>query len=157
MTPQDLKVFLAEHPFFSTLPTDDLATMASFAEYAHFSVGDLLLREGQEAKRFYVLREGSVAIDVHHPARGLITLMTVGKGDVVGWSWLLEPYISQFDARVLRPTQALVFDAVALRASFDEHPALGYAVTRKLLSQVTKRLYAARIQILDLYGVSNTP
>ncbi len=157
MTPQDLKAFLAEHPFFSTLPAEDLAIMASYAEYANFAVGDILLREGQQATRFYVLREGSVAIDVHHPARGLITLMTVGKGDVVGWSWLLEPYLSQFDARVLRPTKALVFDAVALRASFEQHPALGYAVTRKLLAQVTKRLYAARIQLLDLYGISNNP
>lgn len=47
---------------------------------------------------------------------------------------------------------------VALRASFEQHPALGYAVTRKLLAQVTKRLYApARIQRPDLYGISNNP
>ncbi|MCB9641252.1 MAG: cyclic nucleotide-binding domain-containing protein [Myxococcales bacterium] len=157
MKPQELKPFLAEHPFFAELPAEDHAILAACAAYSVFEAGDLLFREGEEATSFFVLREGSVGIDIHYPTRGLITLMTLGKGDIVGWSWLLPPYRSQFDARAIRPTKALIFDAVKLRASFEQHPELGYAVTRKLLAQVTQRLFTARIQLLDLYGISTTP
>jgi CRP/FNR family cyclic AMP-dependent transcriptional regulator len=149
---RSIEEYLPDHPFFSGLEPDDLALLAGCATNVSIAAGEYLFREGEPANQFFVVRRGRVALQVHGPAAGTMTVDTADAGDVVGWSWLVPPYIWLFDARAVEPTGAVSFDGVCLREKCEQDPRLGYELM-KLVSQVMlSRLTAARVRLLDLYG-----
>lgn len=143
---------LSRHPFFSGLKPEYLALIAGCGQNVHFDAGAYLAREGETADRFFAIRGGSVAIETFVPSRGPITLQTLGDGEILGWSWLFPPYVSQFDARARKDVRATAFDGACLRAKCDADPALGYELMKRLARLVSARLEAARRQLLDVYG-----
>jgi hypothetical protein len=78
-------------------------------------------------------------------------IQTVGTGEPVGWSWMVPPHRWQFDARVLEPTGAIVFDGKALREQCERDHELGYSLLKRLVSVIAGRLAATRLQLLDIY------
>lgn len=144
--------YLPEHHFFAGLAPSTIATLAAHAEEVHLAPGQYLFREGEPADRFYAVRDGRVTVELHTPAGGGAVLDTAHDGDVVGWSWLIPPYRWMFDARAGDATDAVVFDAVALRAACDADPGIGYALTRRIAQVMSHRLQSARVRLLDLYG-----
>jgi CRP/FNR family transcriptional regulator, cyclic AMP receptor protein len=143
---------LSRQPFFDGLKPAYLELIAGCAQNVHFAPGAYLLREGQNADSFYAIRGGSVAIETYVPSRGPITVQTVGEGEMLGWSWLFPPYVSQFDARAREDVRATAFDGACLRTKCDADPALGYDLMKRLARLVSGRLEAARRQLLDVYG-----
>jgi len=143
---------LHDSPFFAGLPDSVLEQLAGCAQTARFAEGQMLFSAGQPANIFYLVRHGRVAIELHNPSRGTITLDTVHDGDVVGWSWLVPPYLWTFDARAAADTSAVEFDGACLRGKCDADPALGYALMRRVSHVMYERLQAARVQMLDMYG-----
>jgi hypothetical protein len=79
---------------------------------------------------------------------------TAGAGDVLGWSWLFEPYRWHFDARAQRPTRALAFDGKCLRGKCEEDHDLGYEFFQRFTRLAIERLEETRLQLLDLYATS---
>lgn len=142
---------LAEYPPLSKLDGGALEPLASLARIEQFDEGQRILQTGDGADTFYVLRHGTVAIEVASPRGGSITIETLGPGEVVGISWMLPPYRVTFDARCVTQCGAIAIDAVALRDACDNDPALGYDLYKHLSGIVRERLQAARVQLLDLY------
>ncbi len=149
---EHVRDLLARHPFSQGFPEEDLSRLAALAQVREFSPGEYLLREGREAGEFYLLLTGHVAVELYVPERGLLRLQTLGPGDVVGWSWFLPPYRAAFDVRVIHPVQGIVLDASGLRRLVEEEASLGVRVLRQLVGVVAKRVHAARLQLLDVYG-----
>jgi CRP-like cAMP-binding protein len=147
---------LARHPFFRGLKSEHLALIAGCAQNAHFRPGAYLAHEGDAADRFFAIRAGTVAIETHVPSQPPMTIQTVGAGEILGWSWLFPPYLWQFDARARDEVRATAFDGACLRGKCDADPALGYDLMKRLAHQVSRRLEAARRQLLDMYGPSVT-
>lgn len=143
---------LEDSPFFAGLDPDALELLAGCAQTVRFDTGDELFRAGQPADTFYVVRHGLVTIEMRVAARGVLSLATLDDGDVVGWSWLVAPYIWMFDARAAAPTSALALDGACLRGKCDADPALGYALMQRVSHVMYERLQAARLQLLDMYG-----
>ena len=81
-----------------------------------------------------------VAIEVHAPTRGSLTIETIEPGEVVGWSWLFPPYRWHFDARAVSPVRATGFDGACLRGKCDDDPALGYDLMRRFAQVFIDRL-----------------
>ena len=65
----------------------------------------MLLREGEPAERFYLIRHGMVALEVDAPGRGPLVIETLDEGEVVGWSWLFAPYRWAMDGRAVGDVQ----------------------------------------------------
>ena len=148
-----LEPIIREHPFFKDLPEQHLKLVVGCAKNVLFDEGQMLFREGEPADEFYLIRTGQVTIEVHVPGRGPAIWETVGEGDVLGWSWLFPPYRWHFDARALQPTRALAFDGKCLRGKCDQDHDLGYELMKLCAAVMVQRLQAARLQLLDLYGV----
>lgn len=146
---QDL---LAEHPFFAGLDDSTVSMLVGCAKNVHFRAGEYLFHEGEPADRFFVVRRGRVALDVHVPGQAAKVVDTVDEGDVVGWSWLVPPYRWFFDARAVHEVSAVVVDASCLRSKCDQDPALGYALMQRVTGVMYQRLQSARVRLLDLYG-----
>ena len=111
-----------------------------------------MFREGDRDSVLYVVEEGRVAIEIAVPGRGRVTILTVGPGEVFGWSSLFSSGPRPHrPARSSRPGR-LALDAVRLRELCDADPRLGYLLTRRILDVVSERLKATRMQLLDIYG-----
>ena len=147
-----LEDILAEHPLFSGLDPRYIQLAAACASDVHYNEGDVLFRQGDEANNFYLIREGKIALQIHAPGRGSLTIQTVGEGEVLGWSWLIPPYHWRFDARAMKPTLAIVLDGKCLRAKCKEDYKLGYEVMFRIATILAHSLDATRLRLLDLYG-----
>jgi CRP-like cAMP-binding protein len=152
-----LEQLLADHPFFRGMEPGDVGLIAGCGANARFSAGEYLFREGEPADRFYLLRSGRVVVEVHDPARGRITVLSAGEGDVLGFSWLMPPYRWVFDARALELTRAVVFDGTCLREKCEADPRLGYDLLKRVTGVMMHRLEAASVQLLDVYGGARLP
>ncbi len=149
---ETLEPILAKHPFLKDLDERHLKVLVGCASNVRFNAGQFLLREGEEANEFYMIRQGKVAVQTHAGQRGSITLQTLGEGDILGWSWLIPPYRWRFDACALELTRAIVLDGKCLREKSERDHDLGYEMMRRFCSIMAGRLEATRLQLLDVYG-----
>ena len=152
MTIQTLEPIIRELPFFQGMEDRHLEVITGCAKNVRFADGETIFREGDPADQFYIVREGLVSVQFMIPHRGLTTVLTVGEGDVVGWSWLFPPYRCHFDARAQRATHALAFDGKCLRTKCENDHDLGYEIFKRFLAVITERLESTRLQLLDIYG-----
>lgn len=152
MTANTLEPRLAEHPLFRDLPRRYLELLSKCAHTARFEARSLIFRQGESAEHFYLIDDGQVSIEIPSPHQAALTVQTLGPGEVLGWSWLFPPYRWHFDARALRETQALMLDAMRVRAKCEEDPKLGYELMKRFSAIIHHRMQAARLQIMDLYG-----
>jgi CRP/FNR family transcriptional regulator, cyclic AMP receptor protein len=129
-----------------------LDLIAGCGRNASFRDGELLLREADEANVFYAIRDGDVALEIKAPARSPLIIETIHSGDVLGWSWLFEPYRVRFDARALGTVHAIAFDGACLRGKCEEDHDFGYEMMRRFAQIAIGRLQSTRIKLLDLYG-----
>ncbi len=147
-----LEQVLAEIPTFSGLEDSQLKLIAGCGQNTRVGAGALLLREGEAADTFYLIRRGRIALEVHAPGAGALRIETLGADEVVGWSWLFAPYRWQLDARALEPCSLVAFDAACLRGKAEEDHELGYQLMVRFAANLVERLQATRFQLLDVYG-----
>jgi CRP-like cAMP-binding protein len=149
---QTLEPLISQHPFFQGLEERHLKFICGCARNERHLEGEMLIREGEEANWFYVIREGRLSLEIHVPGRGPVVIQTLGEGEVLGTSWLFPPYRWQFSGRVLQPTRLLAFDGKCLRDKCDKDHDLGYELVKRAAQILLNRLDAARLQLLDLYA-----
>jgi CRP/FNR family cyclic AMP-dependent transcriptional regulator len=147
-----LDELLAEAPVFTGLGPDALTLIAGCAQNVGFDADALLFREGEPADTFYVIRRGRVALELHTPERGGVVIETIEPGEVVGWSWLFEPYRWHFDARAVAPVRAIAFDGACLRGKCEDDRELGYELMKRFGQVMIDRMQHARVRLLDVYG-----
>lgn len=143
---------LEDHPFFAGMRTDQLAVLAGCASNVHFARDSYLIREGEAAETFFILRGGRVALETSAPTRRQLTVETIEEGEVLGWSWLFPPYRWHFSGRALDDVRATQLDGTCLRGKCESDPALGYELMRRFAAIAIERLQATRLQLLDLYA-----
>ncbi len=151
MTEQGILGAFASHPFLNSLSEQHRMLLASGARPFTATKGELLAREGEAAKTFYLIQTGHVAVALHTPDRGVVRIQTVGPGEIVGWSWLVPPHRWQFDCPAIDPVQGLSFDAEWLREKCEQDHELGYHLLKQLVTVIANRLAATRLQLLDIY------
>jgi CRP-like cAMP-binding protein len=151
---ENLERIIAEHPFFEGLDSEFTKLMVSCAANVRFKAGTYILKEGDPANTFYLIREGKVAVEVFAPQRHPIIVATLSVGELLGWSWLLPPFQWKFHARAIDGVRAIALDGKCLRTKCEENHDLGYAVLKRFSQIMEQRLEATRLQLLDVYSVS---
>lgn len=146
---KSLETLLREHPLFHDLSEEMVATLAGCASNVRYAAGQTIFREGEDADRFYVIREGVVALEIFNLERGSIRVQTLEAGQVIGWSWLVPPYKWRFDARCETDVRAFALDAACLRGKCETEPRLGYELLKRLAMLMDRRLQMARRQLLE--------
>ncbi|MFI7413444.1 cyclic nucleotide-binding domain-containing protein [Streptomyces sp. NPDC049627] len=140
----------------TTLPAEYRGRLMSLAHEARFPAGIRLFGEGGRADHFWIIRSGTVALDMRVPGRRPVVLETLGFGELLGWSWLFPPHGWRFGAETVGLVRAHEFDAGAVRRMCADDPAMGHAVTLWVGGVVARRLHVARSRILDLYAPSGS-
>jgi CRP/FNR family transcriptional regulator, cyclic AMP receptor protein len=143
---------IGDHQFFAGMQPDHLQFIAGCASNVTVNAGDFVFREGESADRFFIVRHGVVAIELHDARRGDIRIHTVNENDVLGWSWLFPPYRWHYGARALTLVRMTAFDGQCLREKCDSDHSLGYDLMKRFAVIMMERLQATRMQVLDVYG-----
>ena len=158
---ENLERVLREHPFMKELPEEHVALLTGCTQNVRFAPGELLLREGDEERSFYLLRQGTVALEAYRPGKPPLVVETLGPGDVLGVSWMFrggeDESISSvhagagLDARARDPVLAFALDGACLRTKMAADDRLGHALAKRLLERVYLRLARLRLQSLNVY------
>ena len=143
---------LLDLAFTQGLGPGQLDQIAQIATSVQWDAGTTVFREGDRDSFLYVVEEGRVAIEIAVPGRGRVVILTVGPGEVFGWSSMFRERPKTASARTIEPARAFALDASRLRELCDADPQLGYLLTRRILEVVSERLKATRMQLLDIYS-----
>jgi CRP/FNR family transcriptional regulator, cyclic AMP receptor protein len=149
---ENLERIIADCPFFAGLEPAYLNLVVGCASNVRFEKGSYVFREGTPADMFYLIREGKVAVEVFAPQRQAMFVATIGEGEILGWSWLLPPYVWKFNGKALQNVRAIALDGKCLRGKCEQNHDLGYDILKRLVQVVEHRLDEARLQLLDVYA-----
>jgi CRP/FNR family cyclic AMP-dependent transcriptional regulator len=149
---ETLNLVLRDVPMFAGLAPEELDLVAGCGANVHFDADELLAHDGSRADTFFLVRDGTVALETFVPARGPVTIETIEPGEIVGWSWLFPPYRWHFDVRALSSVRATRFDGACLRGKCDADPQLGYDLMSRFAQVLIERLQWTRLRLLDVYG-----
>jgi CRP-like cAMP-binding protein len=142
---------LNAHPFLGGMTPQQLDRIARWGHRSLFHAGARVFSEGGKAERFWLIREGQIALDVHIPGRGDVLVETLGPGAVLGWSWLFPPHRWRFGATAVAQTLTVELDGAGVRGLCEQDPEIGSELYRRFMAVVVDRLQATRVRLLDLY------
>ena len=139
---------IGAEPFLRGLAPGDLERLALMSRHISVPAQHRLFDEDMPAHKFWIIDAGQVALDALVPGDGRVIIEKLGRGDVVGLSWLQPPYQFRFGAVTTQPMQAFEFDAVQVLAACREDAEFGRAVFERFLAVAAHRLQATRIRLL---------
>jgi len=149
---ETLERIIAEHPFFAGLESYYTGLLTGCAVNIRFAPKTYIFKEGEEANEFYLIRSGRVALEIFTPQHNPIVVETLDEGDILGWSWLLPPYLWKFHAYAAQDVRAIALDGKCLRTKCEQNHDLGYEVLKRFAQIMERRLEATRLQLLDIYA-----
>lgn len=145
---------LKEHPFFKGMDKESYKLLSGCAKNERYDAGDYIVREGDPADQFYLLRSGAVALEFHVPGKDPLILETLHEGDIFGWSWIVPPYKWTYDIRTLELTRLVALEATCLRKKLNKDHSLGFDLYSRFIPIMAKRLASTRLQLVDMFGDS---
>lgn len=149
--PSSPALALGGHPFLAGLDPAFLEALAATAEEREFATGGTIAREGDPAHEFYLIVEGKVGLEVVAHDRPRLTVLTLGPGEVFGWSWLAPPYRWRVETRAMKPTKTYAIPSDTILRAFETHPTAAYQFLRRLVPVLAQRLDATWLQVLDVH------
>lgn len=147
-----LLAVLRAHAFTSGLSDSQVDALAALAAPATFEENEVVLESGERSTSFYLLVDGSVAVELRTP-RFAVCVQAVGPGQVFGWSALLDHQDTVFQVRARERSTALRLDGAKLAAAFQADPGLGMEVLRRTLQVVAGRVKATEVRFAEMCGV----
>ena len=116
-------------PLFRDATDDELAWLVAHSTEVAIAPGDYFFREGEPARRFYVVIEGE--LQVTRTINGeKIVLGTTPRGIIGGELWLLRGTPVEAAAQAIVPTRLMVFDFNSFLGIFTHCPAVGVQILR---------------------------
>jgi len=149
---KEIRDLLVIHPFFEGMDPAIIDIIAGCGKNVLFQEGEHLAQRDTEADCFFAIRHGTVAVELHVPPAGRVTIHTARAGEIVGWSWIFPPYRWSFDIRATELVRAVHFDALCLKRKCEDDPATGYDLMKRFASILGKRIDATHLQLMDIYG-----
>jgi CRP/FNR family cyclic AMP-dependent transcriptional regulator len=121
-----------------------IANLASWQRNTYYA-GDFIFREGDLSKELYILEEGEISLIVAS-RKGVtkklmqVTVDTVTKGDIFGWSALVAPHSRNMSAICIKRSTVMSVSGTQLNELMNINHSLGYEVMKSLVSVVARRL-----------------
>ena len=151
-----LETIISEHYCIKGLEQNYLDMIIEKASDVSFDTGDLIFGENEKADKFYIIKEGIVALETTlAPDRDPITIQMLGEGDILGWGWLFPPYKAHFDAKAVAPTNAISMDGKFILEQCEKDHDLGYELLKRFTYIMQQRLQAVRLQNPNMYVVKS--
>jgi CRP-like cAMP-binding protein len=131
---------------------EHLDLLVGCASNGHFRKSEIIFRAGEQADWFYLIRHGSVTLEMPGPGESPITVLALSEKEVLGWSWLVPPYKWKFDARAAEPTRAIRLNGKCLREKWERDHDLGFELLQRFARIGGHRLEATRFALISVCG-----
>lgn len=150
---------LTQCAFFRGFSDEQIKKVADTATQESYKAGFQLWEKGDPAKNLYLLGEGKVVLymDVYMDTEKppiKVTVDLVAKGDAMGWSAVIEPYVYTLGARCIDDSKAIVFDGAMLRELLYKDSKLGYHFMHATAKVIATRLTHTEIILVGERGLS---
>lgn len=149
--PDDLKKI----EFCADMTDGDRAILANMLIREEFGFDQVVFRSGSPADACYLVEDGLVALEVCSAGVGCRRMMTVGPGELIGWSPFIGDSCFTATARTLETTRLLKLPADKIRDACNRNHAFGFHILRRVVKVLAARINSSRIQMLDLFGPEN--
>jgi CRP/FNR family transcriptional regulator, cyclic AMP receptor protein len=143
--------------FLRDVDDEFLARLAPLARTVLVPAGAVLFRQGDPAKSFYLLLEGSASLEFCAPAVGCKRILTIEAGELLGWSPVLGQSRMTATARVIADAVAVELNSAGCLALCESEPRFGYELMKRTALALAKRLNATRLQLVNVYGDDMPP
>lgn len=149
---------LASIPIVGGLPPGPRARLSAAMVRREINAGTTFMHEGDVTQWLSVIVQGRVALRLRVPERGPVTILTLERGDIVGWSAIVPPHRATTSATALEPTELASLPAAELRAMLAADAEVAAAFLPPIIEAIAARVAATRDQLLDLFrGVGPEP
>lgn len=138
--------------FLKNASDELLKSLSDISSLVQFPTMSVIFRQGDPARFVYFLIEGKVGLEICASGSGCKRILTVGPGDLLSWSPILQHEKLTATARALELTNAVQLDGEKLAAMGEKDPKLGYELMKHAAVALAKRLTATRMQLIDVYG-----
>lgn len=151
---------LKEFNFFKDFTNEQLERLSSIATAEVYAAGSQMYKNGDLARSLYILLEGKVIMSLesylgpHRPPMQ-VTVDTIGRGETMGWSAVVEPFIYTLGALCIDNSKLIAIDAAKIRDLMDEDCDLGYKVMKAIAKIISSRLSHTRIILVGERGLSH--
>ena len=147
---------LQQYPMFSQLNDDQISYLIEVSHEERADAGQFLFHKGDQLSHFYFVVEGTVEvllelpkIEVEYATPGqpsklqteYVILSIVSKGDILGWSGLVSPFIATSGGRVKSACKLIAFDCKKLLKCFEEDCNFGYHMIQTAAQVISKRIH----------------
>ncbi len=137
--------------FISGLPSESVSKLDKIAREELFPPGSQLFAEAIEHPDLHIILQGHVRLEMTIPPRGRQPLLSLGPGDILAWSAVLSDGRMTASAIALDSVRTASIPGRLLRGLCEADPELGYQVMKQLAAALSRRLFATRLQLLDLF------
>ena len=150
---------LKRFAFFKGFSDEEVKKFAAVATEDSYKAGVQVWKKGDPAKNLYLLEEGKVLmlldtyVGPHRPPMQ-VTVDIVTKGEAIGWSAVVEPYLYTLGARCIDESKMLALDAAKLREILNADKALGFKFMHAVAKVVATRLTHTEIILVGERGLS---
>jgi len=149
---------LKSSELFRGLSPSNLEKVASLCRSGSYRPNTTIFKEGDEAVNLYILTGGQVALEMDVrpvPSRPAIptAVEVCPKGQILGWSALVEPYTYTLSARCMTNCTVLAIKGDILRKLMDDDVSLGYELLKGLTKVITRRLGEVRLRMISGLGL----
>lgn len=138
--------------FLRDFPASCMPLIEGLAAEVHSPPGSCLFAEGNVYPDFQIVLEGHVRLEMNVPGRGRVAILTLGPGDILGWSAALSEGKMTATATALDRVRTASIPGDRLRQLCDAQPEFGYLFMKELAAALSRRLLATRLQLLDLFA-----
>lgn len=146
------ETLLSKQRFFLGLPSEVITFLAAHARRDLIQKDEILFSHGEPASHFYLLLSGHISIEIPAIQGPALQVQILSPGDVLGWSWLIPPYVMSFQARAVETTEVLKFDGKSIRERCEQDTAFGYMMIKHFASLMSERMNAARRKVMDTWN-----
>jgi CRP-like cAMP-binding protein len=147
----DVAGVIARLPAFTDLDDSQRAAIAALARVEQVPAGAMLFRESEPADDLRFIVEGRVSLGMRFGGRGEVLVLSLGPGELLGWSALLGGNWTA-TARVVERSTLLRLPGAELSALCEREHDIGHGLMKRLFAAMARRLHDTRLQLLDMFG-----
>jgi CRP-like cAMP-binding protein len=150
---------LKEFTFLKDFTNDQLNKLAALATEETYPAGQQMYLKGDTARKLYLITEGKMVLFMDnymgpHKPPMQVTVDMITKGESMGWSAVVEPYLYTLGALCIDDAKLIAIDSFGLRKLMEEDCTLGFKLMQSVAKVLSARLTHTRIILVGERGLS---
>jgi len=141
---------LKSFSLFGGLGEAELAEISKLCRERTYEDGSVIFTIGGFATDVYLLKTGKVDIQIEfkiYDYEIMVTVYTVGKGEIFGWSALVPPHRLTASARCQGKADIIMINGKELMELLEKDRGIGYVVMKNLSAFISSRLASTTIAL----------